>query len=72
MQATTTVWKPLTVPWYGDITRCKEASFSDVLAAVRQDLWNSWNYGTSPANPDLFLFPKAMARSLFETAAYST
>jgi hypothetical protein len=54
--------------WYDK----KEASFSDVLAAVRRDLWSSWNCDTSPANPDLLLFPKTMAHSLFEIASYST
>lgn len=54
--------------WYAK----PQATFSDVLAVVRRDLWSSLNYVTSPDDPDLLLFPKEMAHSLFEMACYST
>jgi hypothetical protein len=55
-------------PWYPKA----EATFSDALAAVRHDLWSSANYRISPDDPDLLLFPKALALSLFDMACYST
>jgi len=48
-----------------------EATFSDVLATVRRDLWSSTHYSTSPNDPDLLLFPKTLAFSLLELACYS-
>ena len=50
----------------------QEASFSDVLAAVRSHLWNGSNYKMSIENPDLFLIPQATLLSLLEAACYST
>jgi hypothetical protein len=47
------------------------ATFSDVLAAVRRDLWAIPNYVTSGNNPDVIQLPKALALSLLETASYS-
>jgi hypothetical protein len=35
-----------------------EASFSNVLALVRQALWSNFNYQTSAANPDMVLIPR--------------
>ena len=55
-------------PWYPKA----EATFSDALAVVRHDLWSSANYRISPDDPDLLLFPKALALSLFDMACYST
>ena len=55
-------------PWYPKA----EATFSDGLAAVRHDLWSSANYRISPDDPDLLLFPKALALSLFDMACHST
>ncbi len=55
-------------PWYPKA----EATFSDALAAIRHDLWSSANYRISPDDPDLLLFPKAFALSLFDMACYST
>ena len=49
-----------------------EATFSDVLAAVRRDLWYSPNYSNSSDDDDMLQFPKALAISLVETACYST
>jgi len=49
-----------------------EATFSDALAAVRHDLWSGANYRISLDDPDLLLFPKALALSLFDMACYST
>ena len=37
-----------------------EASFSDVLALVRQVLWGNFNYQTSAVNPDMGLIPRAV------------
>jgi hypothetical protein len=54
-------------PWYPKT----EASFADALAAVRRQLWTRANYRNSPDDPDLLLFPKALALSLFEMACYT-
>jgi hypothetical protein len=41
--------------WY-----CKQqATFTDVLAAVRRHLWNNFSYPTSPENPDVILLPRS-------------
>lgn len=55
-------------PWYPK----EEATFSDALAAVRRQLWGSANYTIWPHDPDLLLFPKALALSLFDMACYCT
>ena len=55
-------------PWYPKA----EATFSDALAAVHHDLWSSAIYRISSDDPDLLLFPKAVALSLFDMACYST
>ena len=49
-----------------------EASFSDVLAAVRSHFWKGANYAMSTENPDLYLIPQATLSSLLEAACYST
>jgi hypothetical protein len=54
--------------WYSKT----EPTFSDVLAAVRRDLWSVPNYTISPDNPDMVQFPAAWATSLIEMACYST
>lgn len=41
--------------WY----RKPQATFTDVLAAVRRNLWNNFNYSTSPQNPDVILLPRS-------------
>src|SRR4051812_25904676 len=38
----------------------KQATFSDVLALVRRELWGNFDFPTSPDNPDLVLIPRAM------------
>lgn len=35
-----------------------EATFSDVLAQVRRQLWGNFTYHTSPTNPDVCLVPR--------------
>ena len=40
--------------WY----RKSQATFSDVLAAVRFSLWNPFRYPTLPENPDVILPPR--------------
>jgi DDE superfamily endonuclease len=54
-------------PWYPK----SGATFSDVLAAVRCDLWAMPNYVTSGDNPDVVQLPKTLVFSLFEMAYYS-
>lgn len=54
-------------PWYPK----PGATFSDVLAAVRHDLWAGSNYAASGDDPDMIQLPKALALSLFEIAFYS-
>ena len=49
-----------------------EPTFSDVLAAVRRDLWTPPNYSISADNPDMLQFPLDWAVSLMEIACYST
>jgi len=51
-------------PWYPK----PGATFSDVLAAVRRDLWVSSNCAASGDDPDMIQLPKALALSLFEMA----
>lgn len=41
--------------WY----RKQQATFTDVLAAVRRHLWNDFSYSTSPQNPDVILLPRS-------------
>ncbi len=50
----------------------QEAAFSDVLAAVRSDLWHRSNYSTSPQDANMLLIPRATLFSLLEVACYST
>jgi hypothetical protein len=50
----------------------QEAAFSDVLAAVRADLWHHLNYSTSSQDADMLLIPRATLFSLLEVACYST
>jgi hypothetical protein len=40
--------------WY----RKHQATFTDVLAAVRRHLWHDFSYSTSPQNPDVILLPR--------------
>jgi hypothetical protein len=41
--------------WY----RKQQATFIDVLAAVRRHLWNDFRYSTSSQNPDVILLPRS-------------
>ncbi len=50
----------------------EEATFSDALAAVRQDLWANFDYSTSANEADLRLIPEPILRSLLDLACYST
>jgi len=48
--------------WY-----CKrQATFSDVLVAVRRALWNNFSFQTSPSERDLVLVPRTMLTQLAE------
>jgi len=49
--------------WYAK----EEATFSDVLAEVRRQLWGNFTYHTSPQDPDVCLVP----RSHVDRLAYS-
>lgn len=53
--------------WY----RKQEATFSDALAAVRQDLWTNFDYSTSTNTADLHLISDAMLLSFLDLACYS-
>jgi hypothetical protein len=37
----------------------QQATFTDVLAAVRRHLWHNFSYPTSPQNPDVMLLPRS-------------
>jgi hypothetical protein len=41
--------------WY----RKRQATFADVLAAVRRSLWNDFHYSTLPQNSDVILLPRS-------------
>jgi hypothetical protein len=49
-----------------------EPTFSDVLAAVRRDLWTTENSTMSLEHPDMLQFQTAWATALLEMACYST
>jgi len=49
-----------------------EASFSDVLAAVRLHLWTHQNYQDSTPDPQMQLIPKPIWNSLLQAVCYST
>jgi hypothetical protein len=49
-----------------------EATFSDVLAAVRWRLWDGENYLPSRAHPDHCLIPLPLLQALRRVACYST
>lgn len=48
-----------------------EATFSDVLATIRRDLWSCTQCETSSITDDLLQLPKALALSLIDMACYS-
>lgn len=48
-----------------------EATYSDVLAAVRLHLWQCFKFETSPNSPDLSLFPVGLLERLLSVAAYA-
>ena len=52
--------------WYSKT----EATFSDVLAAVRRSLWGYFNYETSPSKPDVCLIPRSVLDRLAFAACY--
>ena len=41
--------------WY----QKQQATFADVLFAVRRHLWGNFRYSTLPQNPDVILVPRA-------------
>jgi DDE superfamily endonuclease/Archaeal putative transposase ISC1217 len=47
-----------------------EATFSDILAAVRRALWGYFNFQTSPDKPDVCLIPRAVLDRLAFAACY--
>lgn len=57
-----------TTSWY----QKSDATFSDVLAAVRRQFWKGTNGSRSKLQPDLHLIPKATLHSLIEVACYTT
>jgi hypothetical protein len=48
-----------------------QATFSDVLAAVRFSLWNPFRYPTLPENPDVILLPRSQVSRLVRVACFS-
>jgi hypothetical protein len=53
--------------WY----RKEEATFSDVLGAVRAHLWSAMNYTNSLSQPELCLIPRAVWNRLQQVACYT-
>ena len=53
--------------WY----RKGEATFSDVLGAVRAHLWKAMNYTHSPQQNDLWLIPRALWCQLQQVVCYA-
>jgi hypothetical protein len=53
--------------WY----RKEEATFSDVLGAVRAHLWSALNYTHSAAKPELCLIPRVIWNRLQQVACYT-
>jgi len=53
--------------WYAK----EEATFSDVLGAVRSHLWGAMNYANSPIQPELCLIPRPVLRRLEQLACYA-
>jgi hypothetical protein len=47
-----------------------EATFSDVLALVRQALWGNFNYQTSTVDPDMLLIPRSDLQRLAFAVCY--
>jgi DDE superfamily endonuclease len=56
-----------TSAWY----RKREATFADVLAAVRHHLWGGFSYSTSARDPDLLEIPRCELNRLAEALCYS-
>ena len=72
-----TLWGSLLYP-KGDIPmqhtawyRKSQATFSDVLAAIRFCLWNPFRYPTLPENPDVILLPRSEVSRLVTAACFS-
>jgi DDE superfamily endonuclease len=47
-----------------------EATFSDVLAQVRRQLWGNFTFQTSPTNPDVCLVPRSHVERLAYAVCY--
>jgi hypothetical protein len=52
--------------WYAKA----EATFSDVLAEVRRQLWGNFTYHTSPQDPDVCLVPRSHVERLAYAVCY--
>ena len=48
----------------------EQATFSDVLAVVRREVWGNFRFCTSPDNPDLLLIPRAVLEQLAFAVCY--
>lgn len=48
----------------------EQATFSDVLMAVRRSLWGDWDFQTSAENPDMLLIPQATLERLAFAVCY--
>ena len=49
----------------------QEATFADVLAAVRRHLWGGFSYSTSARDPDLLEIPRCELKRLADAVCYS-
>jgi hypothetical protein len=52
--------------WYQKST----ATFSDILALVRRQLWGNFDFPTSPSDPTVVLLPRATLAQLAYAACY--
>ena len=53
--------------WY----RKQQATFGDVLATVRRQLWGNFSYSTSAHDPNLVLIPRSDLSRLVQAACSS-
>lgn len=52
--------------WY----RKSQATFHDVLTALRRQIWQQWGMPTSPTGPDVGLLPRSTRDRLLYAACF--
>jgi len=63
---------PTALPFRSDAWYQKSApTYADVLAAVRNHLWQHFKSSTSPDSPEMRLFPASLLDRLQSIAAYA-